>query len=60
MKRSNKVTLMVSDEELERLRELAHETGLSQSSLLRSVLHAAPPSARTLDPLRVTRPKKLG
>lgn len=39
MRRPHKVTLMLSAEELARLRALSRRTGLSQSSLLRSVVH---------------------
>lgn len=41
MRREHKVTLMLSADEFAKLRELALDTGLSQSSLLRSVLYVA-------------------
>lgn len=39
VKRPNKVTLMLSDDELAKLRELSTSSGVSASTVLRSVLY---------------------
>jgi hypothetical protein len=59
LKRENKFTLMLSDEELETLRHLAAGSGRSCSSLLRGVLYEYPSAVSAARAKLAARAKKL-